>query len=908
MSNHFLPFLWVRGEDHAVYRNMVKAIYESNIREFCIESRPHKEFGRQQWWDDLEVILAEAEKYGMRVWILDDQHFPTGYAGGGLSKAPVELHRQYLCHRRIRVKGGRPVHLRLSKLIRPRNRYDWKSWILFIYANKMRLPKKYKDDSLLSCTAWSPSGSPVDLTPFAENNKLTWNPPGSDWSIDICSLSRNTGMRRGYINIIDKDSCRIQIDEVYEPHYEHFRSRFGSTIAGFFSDEPELGNGNYIRHGNVLGTEQSLPYSRELADMLSVRLGPNWKTLIPLLWVCHGNPAETARVRYIYMDCVTRLAEENFSKQIGTWCDGRGVEYIGHVIEDNNQHARTATSLGHFFRGLKWQTMAGIDDIGGQVFPGGEDSKKRHILGFVSDGEFYHYALGKLGSSLGELNPRMKGRSMCEVFGNYGWGAGVRLQKYLIDHFMVRGVNHFVPHAFTCKAYPDADCPPHFYAHGKNPQYRHFGELIRYGERICSLISGGRIDTTAAILYHAEAEWSGECMLMQKPARVLWDNQVDFNFVPCDVFSEREFYGTALGKKLVVNGRQHDLLIVPYSQFIPIEAAEGIGRLLENGCPVAFIDALPQGLCTGEPLPGIVAGSDVVKLDALAGYIEELRLNKLRVTPENNRLRVMHYLGGTELYYIFNEGDSTYDGVVSIPVQNSMYEYDAWNDRAIKADYWNKSGESHVSLSVEPGKSVLLICGGDYGTPPCDPLHPGEPLQAGDNLLTYAHPLTGESPLTSEPPLTAAHPLAAEPQQPGDPLLLAGEKTSLSNFDLSICKSMDYPHFSRRVAITKLGSYSKTSKRFSGFIRYTTVFALESFEQVALEITDAYEGVEVFVNDKSAGIQVVPSFVFDLTAHCWPGENKLAIEVATTLERERGKTRRAAPTGITGEVNLYVSR
>lgn len=30
----------------------------------------------------MDIILAEAEKRGMRVWILDDKHFPTGYANG----------------------------------------------------------------------------------------------------------------------------------------------------------------------------------------------------------------------------------------------------------------------------------------------------------------------------------------------------------------------------------------------------------------------------------------------------------------------------------------------------------------------------------------------------------------------------------------------------------------------------------------------------------------------------------------------------------------------------------------------------------------------------------------------------------------------------------------------------------
>ena len=83
--------------------------------------------------------------------------------------------------------------------------------------------------------------------------------------------------------------------------------------------------------------------------------------------------------------------------------------------------------------------------------------------------------MGRLASSAAAIDRRKKDRSMCEIFGNYGWKEGVRLEAYLADHFMVRGVNHFVPHAFSAKDFPDQDCPPHFYAHGHNPQYRHFG-------------------------------------------------------------------------------------------------------------------------------------------------------------------------------------------------------------------------------------------------------------------------------------------------------------------------------------------------------------------------------------------------------------------------------------------------
>jgi hypothetical protein len=81
---------------------------------------------------------------------------------------------------------------------------------------------------------------------------------------------------------------------------------------------------------------------------------------------------------------------------------------------------------------------------------------------------------------------------------------------------MVRGVNNFVPHAFSPKDFPDPDCPPHFYAHGHNPQYRHFGVLMAYMNRVCDLISGGRRVAPVAVLYHGESEWAGNYMPMEK--------------------------------------------------------------------------------------------------------------------------------------------------------------------------------------------------------------------------------------------------------------------------------------------------------------------------------------------------------------------------------------------------------
>lgn len=128
-----------------------------------------------------------------------------------------------------------------------------------------------------------------------------------------------------------------------------------------------------------------------------------------------------------------------FSEQLGSWCRAHGVEHIGHIIEDNNQRTRTGSSLEHYFRSMSGQAMAGIDDIGNQALPQGEWNGCSGPWNDYRDGFFYHYVLGRLGGSLAAIDPGKKGRCMCEIFGNYGWQEGVKLEKYLADHFLVRG-------------------------------------------------------------------------------------------------------------------------------------------------------------------------------------------------------------------------------------------------------------------------------------------------------------------------------------------------------------------------------------------------------------------------------------------------------------------------------------
>ena len=884
-ENYIFPFFWQHGEEESVLREYMKVIYDSNIRAVCVESRPHPDFLGAAWWHDMDIILDEARTRGMKVWILDDSHFPTGYCNGKMEEKPDVCRRWFLTYKVLgEVKENEEKTWESDEYERVRPFEP--TWIENYFHMSF---ETFSDDRWIGAVAVKKNGSGVDNLRIlsAEGGKLSFHSTDGVWKIYSCQLTRNRGPHRNYMNMLDQESCRTLIETVYEPHYAHYADDFGTTIAGFFSDEPEIGNGHLYQMDQKIYENEDQPWSRSLQTDLEQRWGADYLKYLPLLWEQEFDGDLTAKVRYGYMDLVTRRVETDFSMQIGDWCREHGVQYIGHLIEDNNQHARCGSSLGHFFRGMMGQDMAGIDDIGGQVIPQGEDMEYVSHLGTKRDGEFYHFALGRLASSAAAIDSRKQDRSMCEIFGNYGWKEGVRLEAYLADHFMVRGVNHFVPHAFSAKAFPDPDCPPHFYAHGHNPQYRHFGELMKYMNRVCSLISGGRHESEAAILYHGDAEWTGKkCMYMQKPARVLTEAQIGFDFVPSDIFTDA-VYQADLTEGLNVHRQKYRLLIIPECDYVTKETAAAVVRLGKNDFPCVFLENYPKGICSETELKEectllgeVRKYAEIVQLSDLVAYMKKRQMPKVKIQPSDRYLRSYQYYGDPEILYLVNEGTEVYEGSVYLPGRReSCYRYEAWENHLESVNSRCTEKGLEIFVRIEPGKSWILV------------------FDETESMECKKVSLVSEERIRK---------------------LDTGWKRS-------VCESVAYPAFGEATEVVLPDAAELEMPEFAGVLRYETRVVIEENEtslkqseekesKIILEITDAGEAVQVFVNGRDCGIQIMPPYRYEIREWLRPGENQITVEVATTLERQippKNKPENWKPQnriGLCGEVYFVKQR
>lgn len=826
-GNYVLPFFWQHGESEQELKEEIDAIYRSGAGAFCVESRTHEQFCEDGWWETFGIILREAKARGMKVWLLDDKHFPTGYANGLIAKKYPQRRKWHLIERHLDVMGP----ARGAILVRTDGDAGAGAERTLLAAVAYR--RVEADGELLM-------GEPVDLTRFVKGDLLCWEVPEGCFRVFLLFKTREGGILPDYISTIDPASVDVLIEAVYEPHYRHYADEFGKTFAGFFSDEPCFGNGIVESFGanpgfyeHKIGTPcLALPWRDDVPGLLERKLGRPAVGLLPLLWYSAGE--RTAAVRVAYMDVITTLYRDCFSNRLGAWCREHGVEYIGHVVEDMNCHTHMGAGAGHYFRSLDGQDMSGIDVVFQQIMPG--FARYPHAspeAGGMADPLCFDYMIGKLAASLAHINPRMRGRAMCEMYGAFGWAEGTPMMKWLTDHMLVRGVNHFVPHAFSPR-YPDPDCPPHFYMKGHNPQFPEFSLLMEYANKMAHLLSGGRHVASAAVLYHAEAEWAGEpgFLYTQQPARELYDHQLDYDILPSDTLLKD---AQVEDGKLVVQLESYPCLIVPYAKRLPAALLHRLSELSRDGLCVVFVGGFPEGSLDGENVSDELRGANMVELplQELTTFIRGRGFGDVQFEPAAPLLRVYHTVrDGSDVFMFLNESSGEISGTAALPVTGKYLIPDFLNCRC----YSGKSAHGKVELFLERGESRVLVFS-DGGR---------------------------ESPTLC---------------------CRWKNETEVDKFDVELADLDNLGHYLSwkkgmpPLDVTGTGGLPD----FSGLIRYRGTFEVRDRHERRLLLKGVGETARVWVNGTFCGDRFCRPYTFDITEAVLDGENELTIVVANSL-------------------------
>ncbi|MBR3415696.1 MAG: glycosyl transferase family 2 [Clostridia bacterium] len=837
-DNHILPFFWQHGEDDETILEELRRIADSGVGALCVESRPHEGFARDPWWDDMKLILNESAKLGLDVWVLDDKYFPTGFCNGAVKERFPELGKRGITEKHIDVRG--PVKDGCVILDGWADEGD-----SFVAAVACKRGDKAEELT----------GECLDITENVHDGLIFFDVPEGVWRV---FLLFERPVKDGRVDFTNPQSVDLMFSEIYEPHFKKLGKYFGNTFKGFFSDEPFLmDKGSLPKYGETK-SHGVYPWNEYIKNEVITRYGKDWLLHLPSLWFTMEGV--TPKYRVAYMDGVTTLYKTNFCDRVGDWCREHGVEYIGHIVEDYDQHSNMGSG-GHYFRSLDGQDMAGVDVVLCQIVPGMTEHANACPCWYdTADPDFFHFSLAKLASSHSDIQPLKKGRAMCEIFGAYGWAEGLKMMKWLADHMLVRGMNYFVPHAFSAK-FPD-EVPPQFTGAGHNAEFRYFKILMEYMNRVSTMLDTGRHICSAAILYHAEAEWTGgDYMKFYEPARRLTENNIDFDIVPVDYLLN----ATANDGKMVISGNFFDCFIVPYSEYLPEKALFKLKELSENGVDVVFVDSVTDKTAEGKGIE--LHGEHVFccELSSLSEWMSNRRYYDVKTDKQEKYLRFYHRRAGEEdVYMLTNEGiDATIrTGITFGAFKGGKYvRYFPLENKA----YSETSCDGHITVTLKPYESVIFVFGSDV---------------CGLDAI--------------------------EEYETGKTVNISGK------WNLSFCTAEEYPSFREVREIDELENVTspKNYPRFGGFMKYEKRFKLSVVPGTGYSIDLGYVGetAEVTVNGKYCGTSIVPPYVFDVTDSVKEGENELCVVVSNHLGYEQrdlcSKYLLMEPSGLLGPVIL----
>ncbi|MBO5305495.1 MAG: hypothetical protein J6B12_01905 [Clostridia bacterium] len=815
VENRLFPFLCVYGdENEEMLVDTVTHIYHSGARALCVESkRPNPTFMTEQWWFTMDVILREAKRLGMKVWMVDEPYVPSGYANGAVKNYP-HLKKRHLVETHTDVLGP-------------------------VAGAKIMFRKTSAADQLLGVFAYrradgeseTLTGEAMDLTDGVEGGLLYCDIP--DGLYRIFFLYESTAYADNYLDYFNRDSVELAITAVYEPHYQRYKEYFPDTFAGFFSDEPAFRNPSFDQSKrldafakNTVGRPYiAMPWGKAVWERMERTLGNLSHADLIALW--YELDERHTEIRCAYMDAATSLFDENFNRRLQKWCAEHGVIYTGHIVEDGGVHARMGGGVGHYFRAMNAYEMAGVDIVLNQVFPGHAHS--RHTAncgGGFCDTDFFHYVLGQLAASASHAQPQKTGKTLCEIFGAYGWGEDISMMKWLVDFMLVRGVTTFVPHSFTTHTH-DAVFPPTFSAKNNDPQFDGLKKLCGYVNRAGALLAEGTHVASVAVAYTAFAEWSdlranGQMDLV---ARQLYDGHLNFDILSEDTLLE----GVCVERgRLLCNRESYGALIVPYAPRLPKRLIARLAELAELGVPLIFVNERPLGVSFGE----------VLELQRLAQTLLERGMADVKI-EDNELLRYYHcFEGKRHVYMFFNESaDEPVSTKACVGQKGDFLRLDLLRGEALRGE--SKDGMLHIGLS--PYESAIFVF---------DEFSEGELLQ---------YPLAWSTCEKLDVP---------------------------THFSVYTAPYDDAENFT---CLTDTEEFFDITARdrlpdFAGVVKYTATFVSEKqFEDYTLSLGEVGGAARVILNGEDCGLELCAPYRFLLGHALKKGENHLEILVYTSL-------------------------
>ena len=162
-----------------------------------------------------------------------------------------------------------------------------------------------------------------------------------------------------YVNTLDKKAMDRFIDITYESYNRTIPEEFDRTVPSIFTDEPQFTRKSTLRFATEK-MDVTLPWTDDLPETFAAAYdGEDLLAGIPQLIWDRADRLPSV-LRYHYPDHICERFTQAFADNCGGWCRAHGLALTGHMMEEPTLESQTA-ALGEAMRSYRGFDLPGID-------------------------------------------------------------------------------------------------------------------------------------------------------------------------------------------------------------------------------------------------------------------------------------------------------------------------------------------------------------------------------------------------------------------------------------------------------------------------------------------------------------------------------------------------------------------
>ncbi len=393
-NNSIKPFWsWNDTLEKEELEKQITAMKNNGIEGFFMHARGglKTKYLGDEWFQMVEACLDKAEQLGMQAWIYDENGWPSGSANGQVSALGVKHQQKML---------------------------KWE-----IYHETVFDERIISEERILITFQKTDSG-------FLLTDRM-------EQGVYVFYYEVNPH----YIDPFSEETIAEFLHDTHEKYYDRFGERFGKSLEGFFTDEPQY---------------RLSPWSFCFQEEFEKRYGYELLPVLPLLFF---DESGYEAVRSDYWEMVSELFRLNFIKQMYDWCTEHHCKLTGHMMNENNLHSQMK-STGGVMACYEYFHEPGMDHLGRKT-----------------DSPAQPKQVGSVAAQLGR-------KTMTETFALCGWDVSLNELKWIAQWQYLNGVTSLCPHlqGYSLRGSRKRDYPPSLFVQLPwfEYSYKEFADYFTY--------------------------------------------------------------------------------------------------------------------------------------------------------------------------------------------------------------------------------------------------------------------------------------------------------------------------------------------------------------------------------------------------------------------------------------------